>query len=52
MGMLFFILVCAAVGYYAHTLGRTFFGWMLASMVITPFLSSIILLILNQRNQK
>jgi len=47
-----FAIVCAiAVGYWASTLGRSFLGWTIISMVplIGPFLASIILLILEQK---
>jgi len=46
-GTLFFIILCFAVGFYASTLGRNFIGWTLASAVITPFLASIVLLIIG-----
>ncbi len=45
---LFFIIICAVVGYYASTLGRTGFGWAIISAIITPFLASLILLILGK----
>jgi len=46
-GTLLYIICVAAVGFYASTLGRNFIGWGLASVVITPFLASLILLILG-----
>lgn len=50
-GTLFFIILCAAVGYYASTLGRNFIGWSLVSAIVTPFLTSIILLIIGNPNK-
>lgn len=46
-GTLLYIICVAAVGFYASTLNRSFLGWGLGSIVITPFLASLLLLILG-----
>lgn len=45
---LFFVIICAIVGYYASTLGRNGIGWTFASLLFSPFLASLILLILGK----
>jgi len=50
-GTLLYILIIVAVGYYASTLRRSFIGWGLASIVITPFLASLILLIIGKPDE-
>jgi hypothetical protein len=46
-GVLLYILCIAAVGYYAATLNRSSIGWGLASVILSPFLASLLLLILG-----
>jgi len=50
-GTLFYVLCVVAVGYYANTLNRSFIGWGLGSMVLTPFLASLLLLILGNTKE-
>lgn len=46
-GTFIYILCVVAVSYYANTLGRSFVGWALVSFIFTPFLASIVLLIIG-----
>jgi len=44
---IFFIVLCVAVGAYANVTGRNFWLWAGISVLITPFLASIILMIFH-----
>jgi len=49
---LFFIVLCVAVGVYANVTGRNFWLWAGISVLITPFLASIILMIFHASKGK
>ncbi len=46
-GTIFFLILCVLVGVYANTLNRNAFGWFFGSLIITPFMASLILMILG-----
>ncbi len=49
---LFFIVLCVAVGAYANVTGRNFWLWAGIGVLITPFLASIVLMILHASKGK
>ncbi len=49
LSIAFFIILCLAVGIYATTIDRSGIGWMAISIIITPFLASILLLIVGKK---
>jgi hypothetical protein len=44
---LFYIIFAAGVGIIAKTRGRSFFGWSLLSIFITPLLAGLIVLLIK-----
>ncbi len=51
-GILFYIILCIAVGWYASTINRNFIIWAIISAIATPFLTSMILLIMGSIEEK
>jgi hypothetical protein len=43
------LLFAPGVGVIAKTRGRSFWGWMLLSLIITPIIAGIIVLIMKER---
>jgi len=52
LGGLFYIVLCLAVGFYASTINKNWFGWAFVSFVFTPFLTSIVLMIMSNIENK
>jgi len=45
------VLMAALVGKYSSTLGRSFFGWFILSLLISPFLGFLIALIVGKKKE-
>lgn len=42
-----YFLACLLVGYFAHRVGRTGFLWFFGSLVVSPAIAGIVLLLLE-----
>ncbi len=51
-GTFFYIILCVAVGIYASTTGRSGFLWGGISLFVSPFLVSIVLMIMHNIDNK
>jgi predicted membrane protein len=47
--LLFYLIFCIGVGIIATTKGRSFWGWTLLSLIITPVIAGIIVFIMEGR---
>ena len=46
--LVFYLLFCTGVGIIAKTKGRSFWGWMLLSVPITPLIAGIIVFVMEE----
>ena len=51
IGTIIYFCICYAVGVFAEERGRTKFGWILGSVLISPLVCFILLLILGKSKE-